>query len=65
MNPNADVVLGVECALPEDFQPFPSMQITQSPVPAHASRQLRLVAGNSAAGILNHLRWALPVRTRY
>ena len=65
MNPNADEVLGVECALPADFQPFPSTQITQSPVPGHTSRQLRLDAGCSSPGILNHLRWVLPVRTRY
>jgi hypothetical protein len=65
MNPNADVVLGVECALPADFQPFPCTQITQTPVPVHAGRQLRLVAGGSASDMMNHLRWALPLRTRY
>lgn len=65
MKPNCEVVLGVECALPADFQPFPSAQITQTLVPMRAGRQLRLIAGGSASSILNHLRWALPVRTRY
>ena len=65
MNPISDVVLGVECALPEGFQPFPSTQATQAPVPTRASRQLRLVAGSSPSGLLGHLHWALPLRTRY